>query len=137
MTYKRGCFLDKWQAVLNVFPLDRIRSDEEYERVTAFMEEVFAEIGRKKKHPLCGLLDILELRLEEYDETQHPVDDVNGVEMLRFLMDQNGLRQQDLPELGNQGRVSEVLSGRRELNLRQIATLARRFKVAPEVFLPR
>jgi len=128
--------LNKWLDTVKIVAVDRIRSDADYDRVTAFMEEVMAEIGRKKKHPLCGLMDILEMRLREYDNTRHPMDDVSGIEMLRFLMDQHGLRQQDLSELGSQGVVSEILAGRRELNLRHITVLGRRFKVAPEVFLP-
>jgi HTH-type transcriptional regulator / antitoxin HigA len=133
---RRPSLLDKWLDAVKIVAVDRIRSNADYDRVTAFMEEVITEIGGKKKHPLCGLMDILEMRLREYDESRHPMDDVSGVEMLRFLMDQHGLRQQDLPELGSQGVVSEILHGRRELNLRHITALARRFKVAPEIFLP-
>jgi HTH-type transcriptional regulator/antitoxin HigA len=36
--------------------------------------------------------------------------------------------------LGSQGVVSEILSGKRELNTRQIAALADRFGVSPAVF---
>jgi HTH-type transcriptional regulator/antitoxin HigA len=50
-------------------------------------------------------------------------------------MDQHGLRQADLPEVGSQGVVSEVLAGRRELNTRQIRALAKRFKVGAGTFL--
>jgi len=134
-TPQRPNLLSRWLDVVKIVSVDRIRSDADYDRVTAVMEEVMAEIGRKKKHPLCGLMDILEMRLREYDDARHPMDDVTGLNMLRFLMDQHGLRQQDLSELGSQGVVSEILSGKRELNLRHIGALARRFKVAPEVFL--
>jgi len=40
-----------------------------------------------------------------------------------------------LPEVGSQGVVSEVLSGKRELNVRQIRALAKRFHVSPAVFM--
>ena len=36
-----------------------------------------------------------------------------------------------LPEIGSQGVVSEILSGKRELNVRQIRALAARFHVEP------
>ncbi|MBL8080239.1 MAG: helix-turn-helix domain-containing protein [Anaerolineales bacterium] len=55
--------------------------------------------------------------------------------MLRFLMDEHGLSQSDLPEVGSQGVVSEILNGRRELNVRQIRSLAERFKVSSAVFV--
>jgi len=60
---------------------------------------------------------------------------VRGAEMLRFLMEEHGLAQSDLPEIGSQGVVSEILNGKRELNVRQIRALARRFKVSPAVFV--
>lgn len=47
----------------------------------------------------------------------------------------HGLHQTDLPEIGGQGVVSELLNGRRELNLRQIKALAARFKISPETFI--
>jgi HTH-type transcriptional regulator/antitoxin HigA len=50
-------------------------------------------------------------------------------------MEQHGLRQADLPEIGSQGVVSEILSGRRELNLRQIRALSERFGVSPATFI--
>jgi HTH-type transcriptional regulator/antitoxin HigA len=40
-----------------------------------------------------------------------------------------------LPEIGTQGVVSEILSGKRELNVRQIRALAERFNVPPGVFV--
>lgn len=132
---RRSSLLDKWLDVVKIAAVDRIRSDADYDRVTAFMEEVIAEIGRKKNHPLCALMDILEMRLQEYDDAHHPMDDVTGLDMLRFLMEQHGLRQQDLPELGSQGVVSEILKGKRDLNLRHIEALAKRFEVPSAVFL--
>jgi len=50
-------------------------------------------------------------------------------------MGEHGLRQSNLPEIGSQSVVTEVLSGRRELNLRQIRALAARFGVPEQVFL--
>ena len=56
--------------------------------------------------------------------------------MIRFLMEQHGLTQSDLPEIGTQGVVSEILRGKRELNTRQISELSSRFHVSPAVFFP-
>lgn len=50
-------------------------------------------------------------------------------------MDEHGLTQSELPEVGLQGVVSEVLSGKRALNVRQIRALARRFHVSPGVLV--
>jgi len=52
------------------------------------------------------------------------------------LRAEDGLRQSDLPEVGSQGVVSEVLAGKRKPNARQVKALAQRFRVAAEVLLP-
>jgi HTH-type transcriptional regulator/antitoxin HigA len=40
-----------------------------------------------------------------------------------------------MKEIGSQGVVSEVLSGKRSLNSRQIKALSERFGVSPAVFI--
>jgi HTH-type transcriptional regulator/antitoxin HigA len=52
-------------------------------------------------------------------------------------MEEHGLKQSDLPEVGNQSVVSQILSGARELNVRQINALAKRFNVPAGVFFER
>jgi HTH-type transcriptional regulator/antitoxin HigA len=54
---------------------------------------------------------------------------------LKYLMREHDIRQSDLPEIGSQGVVSEVLTGKRELNVRQVNRLAKRFGVSVETFI--
>ena len=60
---------------------------------------------------------------------------VLGRAMLAFLMEQHGVKQAELPEVGTQGVVSEVLSGKRELTTKHIKALSVRFDVPASVFL--
>ena len=76
----------------------------------------------------------IRLGREIYEEEHYPIPDATGVEVLRFLMDEHGLTQSDLPEVGSQGVVSEILNGKRELNIRQVRFLAKKFKVSSAVF---
>ncbi|MCB0006930.1 MAG: helix-turn-helix domain-containing protein, partial [Anaerolineales bacterium] len=64
-----------------------------------------------------------------------PLPQSNPAGVLRYLMDEHELRQADLPEVGSQGVVSEILNGKRELNVRQVRALANRFGVSPAVFI--
>jgi len=48
---------------------------------------------------------------------------------------EHGLKQSDLPEIGSQGVVSEIISGKRQLNVCQLKLLGERFKVSPVVFV--
>lgn len=45
------------------------------------------------------------------------------------------LSQSDLSEIGSQCVVSEILNGKREINLRQIKSLSERFGVEPATFI--
>ena len=49
-----------------------------------------------------GFIGTLSLLVETYDAEHHPFLTVAGVELLRFLMDQHGLTQNQLLEVGNQ-----------------------------------
>ena len=73
--------------------------------------------------------------MHAYEEQHHPIPECSGVEVLRFLMEEHALTQSDLPEVGSQGVVSDILRGKRDLNLRQIRALAKRFHVSPAVFI--
>ena len=116
-------------------PLLTIRNERDYERAVRRMETLLDEIGSDERHPLYSLLDTLGTLLEAYEEQHHPIPDAGGSGALEYLMEEHGLTQSQLPEVGSQGVVSEVLSGKRELNVRQIRELSKRFKVSPAVFL--
>jgi len=119
----------------NVAPLLCIRNEREYNAAIKRLNELLDEIGDNEKHPLYSLLDTLGTLIHAYEEEHYPIPDATGAEVLRFLMDEHGLTQSDLPEVGSQGVVSEILSGKRELNVRQIRSLAQRFGVSSAVFV--
>jgi HTH-type transcriptional regulator/antitoxin HigA len=61
--------------------------------------------------------------------------DTSPVEVLNTLIEANNLRQKDLARLfGSESIVSEVLSGKCELNKSHIEKLSKRFRVSPAVF---
>jgi len=119
----------------NIAPLLTIHNEREYNAAVKRLNELLDEIGDNEKHPLYGLLDTLGILIHAYEEEHYPIPDVVGTEVLRFLMEEHGLTQSDLPEVGSQGVVSEILSGKRELNVRQIRSLAQKFRVSSAVFV--
>ncbi len=120
-----------WEAVS---PLLTIRSERDYDRAVDLLNELIDKVGNDESHPLFELLDTLGTVLYAYEEKHHAIPESSGVEILEFLMQEHGLNQSDLREVGSQGVVSEILSGKRQLNVRQIRSLAERFKVSPAVF---
>jgi len=80
-------------------------------------------------------IELLTLLIERYEGERYPVPDAGPIEVLRFLLDRNGLSQRDIAgELGSESTVSLVLSGKRRLNRDHIARLSQRFHVSPSVF---
>jgi HTH-type transcriptional regulator/antitoxin HigA len=120
---------------LTIRPLLTIRNEREYDRAVKLLNDLLDEIGANERHPLYSFMDTLGTLIEAYEEEHHPVPVSGGAEMLRYFMEEHGLSQSQLPEIGSQGVVSEVLNGKRELNIRQVRALAKRFHVSPAVFI--
>ncbi|MCL2656130.1 MAG: transcriptional regulator [Betaproteobacteria bacterium] len=127
--------LEPWAALNNALGLAApIRDERHYEELLAFVEECFDRFGGDDAHPIFGLVAIVSDRIREYEARAHPwPDTATAADVIALLMEEHGLRQSDLSEIGPQSVVSEVLSGRRKLNLRQVKALAARFHVPMEV----
>jgi HTH-type transcriptional regulator / antitoxin HigA len=83
-------------------------------------------------------IELLSLLVTRYESERYPLPDIEPSEMLRFLINQNGLSQRDIAdELGNETTVSLILSGKRSLTREHIDRLSKRFHVSPAVFFPR
>lgn len=118
-----------------ISPLLNIRNEREYDEAVERLNGLIDEVGTDEHHPLYSLLDTLGTVIYAYEEKHHAMSQCRGGDSLQFLMDEHNLTQSDLSEVGSQGVVSEIIRGKRELNVRQIRALAKRFKVSPSVFL--
>jgi HTH-type transcriptional regulator/antitoxin HigA len=75
--------------------------------------------------------------IEAYERNRWPQKTPELSEVLTYLLDQNDLARADLvPLLGTPSRVSEVLSGKRELSITMIQRLRERFHVPADVLIP-
>jgi antitoxin component HigA of HigAB toxin-antitoxin module len=69
-------------------------------------------------------LELLAFLIADYESRTVKIPAVTPAEAICFRMEQSGLTQQDLvPFIGSKGRVSEVLSGKRELTLAMVRKL--------------
>lgn len=111
-----------------------VRDEAHYTELLAFVDECFERFGSDDAHPIFALLDLVADRIRAYEDRAHPWPNASTPQtVLAWLMQEHGLKQTDLPEIGSQGVVSEVLAGKRALNLRQVKALALRFAVPMEV----
>lgn len=116
--------------------LRAITSERHYRAMVEFMNDLLDDIGDNESHPLAGLLDVVTTFVHEFEERNVEIPDAKPADVLRFLIEQHELRQSDLAEVfGSQSNVSEILSGKREINARQARLLAKRFKVSPAAFI--
>jgi len=107
-----------------------------YDHLVSVLDSLIDEVGEKESHQLSSLMEVIGNLIESYENSQEYIKDSEPISVLKELMGQHGLTQKDLVEVGSQGVVSEILNGKRELNVRQIRSLATRFSVSPAVFIP-
>jgi HTH-type transcriptional regulator / antitoxin HigA len=124
-----------YDRLRSVVPLGTLRTKKDYERAVDALDQIIDEIGEDEKHPLAELADALGVFVERYEAEHVPLPRVKPAAVLKYLMREHDIRQSDLPEIGSQGVVSEVLAGKRELNVRQVKRLAKRFGVSVEAFI--
>lgn len=116
-------------------PYLTLQTERDYDTAIQHLNELLDEVGDNEHHPLYGLLDTLGTLIQVYEEQHQPIPDCSGAEALQFLLEEHGLTQSDIPEVGSQGVISEIVNGQRQLNVRQIRELAQRFQVSPAVFI--
>lgn len=124
-----------FQALSSVIPLHTICTEDDYDNAVSMLNQLLDAGATDEKHPLAGLVNTLGALISEYDNAHYPTQSVSPLKILQFLMEQHQLTQSELPEMGTQGVVSEILSGKRVLNVRQIKALSERFNVPPNVFI--
>ncbi len=74
--------------------------------------------------------DLLVLLIEKYEEENFPIPDPDPVEAIKFIMEQNSLKQQDLVGIiGDKTTVSKVLKKKRKLTLDMIRNLNRMLQI--------
>ena len=122
-----------WPNIQPIFSVPHNKKD--YNKLVNLLDNLIDEVGNNENHPLTSLMETIGSLVETY-ESQY-INEIEGtpIDTLNALLTEHGLKQSDLSEIGTQGVVSEILSGKRQLNVRQIKILSKRFKVSPAVFI--
>jgi HTH-type transcriptional regulator/antitoxin HigA len=133
MNWQLRDIADVWPAIESVFSVPH--GEDDYRRLVALLDAVVDEVGNDESHPLASLMETLGSLVENYESRTLPAPEGRPIDALKELMEERGIYQSGLPEIGSQGVVSEILAGKRELNLRQVKLLSKRFNVSPAVFV--
>ena len=86
-----------------------IKSKEQYDQYCDILEQLLITVSHKDE------IDLLTLLIECWDHDHNSFDNVDNVTILRFLMQEHGLREVDLGDIVGVGRglVLEVLNKKR------------------------
>lgn len=126
----------KYLQWIKRFPLRPIEAEEENDAALEILSEMI-DLGNNNQLTMAerAYMQVLSSLIDTFEEKAYKFDYVPPRELLRFLMDENGLRQIDLvAELGSQGFVSDYLAGKRNLSRSQIEKLSKRFHLSPSAF---
>ena len=110
-----------------------IRTESDYEYALARIDEIFdAEEGTPESDEYDVLVDLVEL----YESRNYLVGLPSVSAALEFHMDQTGLAPRDLVAfLGSRAKVSEVLSGKRQLTMSMARALHQHLGIPADVLL--
>jgi HTH-type transcriptional regulator/antitoxin HigA len=110
---------------------EAIHTEAENDAAIGMIEEL--EKGGAAERKLADLLTVL---VEAFEEEHYPVSrKVTPLEVLKELMEANGLKQKDLTDVfATPSIVSEVLSGKRNMTIQHIKKLSKRFHVSADLF---
>lgn len=125
--------INHWQHIANVIHVPH--NEKEYDNTIKVLNELIDTVGQDETHPLANLLELIGCCVEAYEKTHYKLPHSTSLQVLKSLMEEHNLTQNDLPEIGNQSVVSQVLHKKRKLNLRQITNLAKRFNLPIAVFI--
>ena len=124
------------QYLEQIAPLLFVPANEgQYNQLVKLLDELTDIVRDDEAHPLANIMDVLGVLIETYEDQHLSEPPSDPISVLKHFMEEYNLKQKDLPELGSQGIVSEILRGKRELNLRQIRALSKRFHVPASVFI--
>ena len=127
--------LQAWMPFKKAIGVTSVHSEEDYARANATVDMLLNEIGDNEDHPLADVLDYLADQVKAYEDGRFSIPKAEPHDVLRFLMEQHGLRQEDLSDCAPQSRISEILAGKRTISKENAKRFALRFNVHGDLFL--
>ncbi len=113
----------------------RITSENTYKKAVRRINEL---IDAERTDAVLNELGLLSYLVEDYEATAHPMPDVSPAEVILYMMDMKGLKQQDLvPILGTKGNVSKILSGKANLQLSDIHPISTMLGIPVDALIPK
>jgi HTH-type transcriptional regulator / antitoxin HigA len=125
-----------YRQLCDHLPLRVIETGEQHKVALKVLERLIPLVEASDAPDTVAYFSALSQLVQKFESEHYPTEKGTPREVLAYLMESQDLKQVDMAEvLGGQSVVSDVLNGKRELNVNQIRNLSRRFKVSPELFM--
>jgi HTH-type transcriptional regulator/antitoxin HigA len=124
-----------WVALQQHALLSPIRNHADFQRVHALTDALTDEVGDDQTHPLFSMLELTMELIERWEDGHVVIPDTEPKEVLRYLLEENDLKQKDLSDIASPTLISDILAGRREISRVLAKRLADRFNVNVSAFL--
>jgi HTH-type transcriptional regulator/antitoxin HigA len=109
-----------------------IQNDADHEEAKALLDRLMGSDDPGQRTRMVAQARLI----ESYERTRWPRRAPTLPALLTYLMGQHGLARADLvPLLGTASRVSEVLSGKRELSMTMARRLRERFHISADLLI--
>jgi HTH-type transcriptional regulator/antitoxin HigA len=125
--------LAAWRPLRDLMGVGIVRTAQDYARANALIERIIDEIDEQEDHPIAEVLDLIDDQVSAYEARTAVIPDAPPQEVLRFLMESHGLRQEDLADCASQSRIADILNGRRTISKGIAKALAQRPRVEARV----
>jgi HTH-type transcriptional regulator/antitoxin HigA len=113
-----------------------IKSEAENDRMLEIVEGLLTKGEENLTPEEDALLELVLDLVHDFEEKHYPLPASPPRRMIAFLLEQRGLKPSALwPVLGSKSRVSEILSGKREISKDQARKLAAFFHVGVQLFI--
>jgi HTH-type transcriptional regulator/antitoxin HigA len=109
-----------------------VQNDSDYRAALALIDQLIASDSPADRARMVAQARLV----EAYEKDRWPRRRATLPELLTYLMDQHSLTRIDLvPLLGTASRVSEVMSGKRELSMTMVKRLRERFHIPADLLI--
>jgi HTH-type transcriptional regulator / antitoxin HigA len=110
-----------------------IKNETSYKAALKRIQKIF---NAKEGTPEAEELEILSILVEEYENKRFIIPESDPLDIIKFVMDQNNLKQSDLIGiLGDKTNVSKVLNRKRPLTLEMIRKFSKTFHIPADLLI--
>ena len=112
-----------------------IKTEKDYKEALAMVEELMNRAPEPGSED-ADKLSLLATLVEDYESNIYPESLPDPIEAIKFRMEQADLKPADLvPYIGTPGRVSEILSGKRQLTLDMVRAISTGLGIPSKVLI--